>query len=71
MCLNFKNKVHRVRHWYEDFPIQNNVNEGDAISTLLFNLLCNVLLGMSKKPGCTKLSVALQLGAYADDADLW
>jgi hypothetical protein len=38
MCLNKTySKVHIGKHMSDDFPIQNGLNQGDALLPLLFN----------------------------------
>ena len=39
MCLNETySKVHIDQHWFDTFPIQNGLKQGDALYPLLFNL---------------------------------
>jgi hypothetical protein len=38
MCLNERySKVHIGKHMSDNFPIQNGLNQGDALTPLLFN----------------------------------
>jgi hypothetical protein len=38
MCLNETcSKVHIDPYWFDTFPVQNDLKQGDALSPLLFN----------------------------------
>jgi hypothetical protein len=50
MCLNETySKVRVGKHLSDNFPIQNGLKQGDALSPLLFNFALECALGMSRK----------------------
>jgi hypothetical protein len=51
-------KVQTGKHLSDNFPIQNVIKQGDALSPLLFNFVYNMPLGRSRKPGGTEINWA-------------
>jgi hypothetical protein len=50
MCLNeTHSKVHTGKFLFDNFPIQNDLKQGDALSPLLFNCALDMTLGRSGK----------------------
>jgi hypothetical protein len=56
LCLNETYSTVRIgKHLSDNFLIQNGLKQGEASSPLLFNLLLNMPLGRSRKPGKTEI----------------
>jgi hypothetical protein len=72
MCLNEKyGEVHMGEYLFDNFPIQNDLKQGDALSPLLFNYALEYATRKAQKNQVgLKLSGAHQLLAYADDVNL-
>jgi hypothetical protein len=72
MCLNETySTVHISKCFSDSFPIQNVLNQGDALSPLLFNFgLEYVIRKFQENQMGLKLNVSHQLLAYADDVNL-
>jgi hypothetical protein len=46
MCLNLTcSKVHTGKYFSDNFPVQNGLGEGDALSPLLFNFALEYAIG--------------------------
>jgi hypothetical protein len=72
MCLNeIYNKVRVSKHLSQSFPIQFGPKQGDALSPLLFKFpLVYTIMNVQENQVGLKLSIILQLLAYADDVNL-
>jgi hypothetical protein len=69
MCLNETySKVHIGKHLSDNFPIQNCLKQGDALSPFPFNY---GIRKVQEKLVGLKLNGTHQLLVYADDVNLW
>jgi hypothetical protein len=72
MCLNETySKVHIGKHLSDNFPIQNDLKQGDALSILLFNFASEYAIRKVQENHVRlKLKGAHQLLFYAENANL-
>jgi sorting nexin-29 len=72
MCLNqTHSKVHIGKHLSDSFPTQNNIQQGDALSPMLFNFALEyVIRKIQETQVGLKLNWQYQFLAYADDVNL-
>jgi hypothetical protein len=72
MCLNETcSKVCIGKHLSDDFPIQNGLKQGNALSPLLFNFSLEHAIGkVQENQVGLKLNGTHQLLAYADGVNL-
>jgi hypothetical protein len=72
MCLNETcSKVHIGRHSPDNFPIQNGLKQGDALSLLIFNFALDYAIRKVQKDQVgLKLNGTHQLLVYGDDVNL-
>jgi hypothetical protein len=70
MCLNeMYSEVHTGEHLSDNFPIQNGLKQGDALSSLLFNITLEYAIRKVQEIQVgLKLNVTHQLLVYADNA---
>jgi hypothetical protein len=65
------NKVHVGKHLFDSFPIQNGLNQGDALSPQLFSFALEyVIMEVHVNQVGLELNGTHQLLAYADDVHL-
>jgi hypothetical protein len=71
MCLNETySKVHISKYLSDNFPIQNGVKQGGALSPLIFNFALDYVIRKVKENQVwLKLNQTHQLLAYADDVN--
>jgi hypothetical protein len=71
-CLNETyGKVRIGKHFFDSFPIQNCLKQGDALSPLLFNFALEYAIrNFQESQAGQKLNWTHHLLAYADDVNL-
>jgi hypothetical protein len=66
-----KREVHIDKHLSHNFPIQNGLNEGDALSPVLFDLALEYdIRKVKEKQVGLKLNGIHQLQVYVDDVNV-
>jgi hypothetical protein len=72
MCLNETySEVHIGSHFSENFPVQNGLKQGVALSPLLFNVALDYVISkVQENQVGLKLNGTHQLLAYADEGNL-
>jgi hypothetical protein len=72
MCLNETySKVYIGKHLSDNFPIQNGLKQGDALSPLLFNYVSEYAIKkVQENLVGLKLNGTHQVLVYADDVNL-